>query len=74
MTPAEFRDILADLELTPAKAAELLGVSRDATYRWQRETQSGRGIPAPVARFLRFLRAAKISSDKVIALLDGDRP
>lgn len=72
MTPIEYRALLGALELTPSQAAELLGVSQDEAYRWQTEAKRGRRIPAPAARFLQFLRAAKISPDEVVRMLEKD--
>ena len=69
MTPTEYRALLSALDLTPESAAELLGVTRDAAYRWQSEAKRGRGIPAPAARFLRYLAAKRIAPAEVIRTL-----
>jgi hypothetical protein len=53
MTPDAYREILEELRLTSAQAAELLGVSPRASNYWLAGT---RDIPAPAYRLLVVLR------------------
>jgi hypothetical protein len=74
MTPSEYRDLLAALDLSQAGAARLLGVDEGTARRWASSSKRGRHAPPPVERFLRFLLLARISPDEVINLLgDGMR-
>ena len=66
MTPAEYRAALANLGLTQVGAARFLGVGDKTSRNWA----SGRSeVPPPVARFLRFLIAAKVTPDEVTRAL-----
>lgn len=49
MTPAQYRQALTTLSLTPDQAAEWLGIGRSTAYRYLTE-----GAPGPVARCLRM--------------------
>jgi hypothetical protein len=65
MIAAEYRAILADLGLTQADAARLLGVDGGTARRWASTSARGRAIPPPVERFLR----SRISPARALALL-----
>ncbi len=66
MTATEYRETIAALGLSQVGAARLLGVDERTSRRW---TSGERDIPAPAARFLRFLVAAKIKPERVLKLL-----
>jgi len=65
MTAAEFLAVIEELELSQTAAARLLGVNERTPRRWI----EGTPVPAPVARFLRFLVRAKISPVTVMETL-----
>jgi DNA-binding transcriptional regulator YiaG len=67
MTPTEYRELLAVLDLTQARAARLLGIAERTSRFW---AAGGRDISPPAERFLRLLVAAKISPDRAMRLLD----
>jgi transcriptional regulator with XRE-family HTH domain len=61
MTPAEFKRLREkDLGLTQAAMAEELGVHRVTIAKWEAED---RGIPEPVARFVRQIRNNRLGRD-----------
>ncbi len=66
MTPEEYRETLAALELSQLGAARLLGVNDRTARRWALGEAE---IPPPAARFLLFLRGAKIPPDRVLKVL-----
>lgn len=66
MTPAQYKAAIARLKLSQAGAASLLGVNERTSRRW---IAGDREVPAPVARFLRYLIAAKVSPQDVLDAL-----
>lgn len=68
MTPIQYRSTIASLGLSQAGAARLLGVDARTSRRWAQS-----GAPEPVARFLRFLLAAKVAPDEVYRVLGASK-
>lgn len=68
MTAEEYRDLIAALGLSQVDASILLGVDERTSRRW---ASGEREIPAPVARFLRYLRAVGATGDAAIKVLNG---
>jgi transcriptional regulator with XRE-family HTH domain len=66
VTAAQFTSALASLGLTQAGAARMLGVDKSAVFRW---TKGDRPVPPPVARFLLYMRAKRITPDEVMRAL-----
>lgn len=70
MSAAQMREALDALGLTQAGGARLLGVDGRTVRRWCTEEGSGaREVPPTVARFLRFLIAARIEPGEVMHAL-----
>ena len=63
MTPAEYRDALAQLQWSQAAAARLLGVNARTSRRW---ACGERDIPPPAIRFLQYLIATGKSGEKAL--------
>lgn len=69
MNATEYRAALARLGLTQVGAGVFLGVGARTSRRWA----SGESdVPPPVARFLAYLIAAKVSPDEVTRALSDD--
>ena len=66
MTFQQYREALDALGLTQGGGAQLLGVDARTSRRWATDE---REVPPPVARFLRFLIAAKIPAETVMRTL-----
>jgi len=69
MSGEQFQRALVDLGITAARdkgAAALLGVDERTARRW---ANNERDVPAPVARFLRYLLATEKSADFAIEKL-----
>jgi DNA-binding transcriptional regulator YiaG len=66
MTTDDFNAVLDKLSLSSTAAARLLGINDRTARRW---TSGAAPIPAPAARFLRFLARAKISPITVMETL-----
>lgn len=66
MTPQEYRATIAALGLTQVGAARFLGVNDRTSRRW---IAGERAVDEPIARFLRYLIAAKISPEEVERVL-----
>lgn len=64
MDPTEYKDALRSLGLTQTGAGAFLGVHEVTARRW-----ASTGAPAPVAKFLRFLIALKLTPDYVDRML-----
>lgn len=70
MSAAQMREALEALGLTQAGGARLLGVDGRTVRRWCTEEGAGaREVPPTVARFLRFLIAARIAPAEVMKAL-----
>jgi DNA-binding transcriptional regulator YiaG len=70
VTPRQFKKAIETLGLTQNGAARFLGVDDRTVRRWvSTDPDDQRGIPNPVANFLNFLIAAKITPDEVEAAL-----
>lgn len=67
MTPAELRDILAQLDLTAASAADLLGVHRTTVESWSCGRRPCCGPSAILLRLMSEARSA-ITADVRSAL------
>ena len=70
MSADEVRELFDALDLSNSAAARLLGVNLRTVRRW---TSGELTIQPPAARFLRFLRAAKISPQEAMELLAEPR-
>jgi hypothetical protein len=68
MRGAEYRKAIGVLNLLQIEAADLLGVDERTSRRWANDE---REIPAPVARFLRYLIATGKSGAYAIKKLEG---
>ena len=68
MTAEEYRNMIAALGLTQVEASVLLGVDERTSRRWASDE---REIPAPVARFLRYLIATKVTGADAIKTLNN---
>jgi hypothetical protein len=64
MTPAEYRSILARLDLSQAGAAKLLGIGLRQSARY---AAGGKGaeIPEPTARLLRLLARGVVTPEQI---------
>ena len=69
MNANQYRDAIEQLGLTQVEAARLLGVDERTSRRWANDE---RGIPGPVARFLRYLIAKKTTGAAAMRVLDGE--
>lgn len=58
MTPDELNATFDRLALTLSTAADLLGVSRQATWYW---TTGQRPVPESIARFLRLIESVGVA-------------
>lgn len=67
MTGTAYRKAIEALRCSQLEAAELLGVDERTSRRWANDE---RDVPAPVARFLRYLVATKKSGASVIKKLE----
>jgi DNA-binding transcriptional regulator YiaG len=56
VTPDEYRETIARLDLSQAAAARLLGVDERTSRRW---ATGERDVPPPAVRFLRYLIATR---------------
>lgn len=70
MTAKQYSDAIERLGLTQVGAARFLGVDERTSRRW---IAGERPIPEPVAKFLRYLIAAKVAPDEVEKLLSRSR-
>lgn len=66
MTPAQYKKTIESLGLTQVGAARFLGVDDRTSRRW---IAGEREVPEPVARFLKFLVASKVTPDEVSRVL-----
>ena len=66
MTPDEYREALAQLELSQAAAARLLDVNALTSRRW---ACGERDIPPRAIRFLQYLIATGKSGEKALSVL-----
>lgn len=70
MSASQMREALDALGLTQAGGARLLGVDGRTVRRWcTEEGARAREVPPTVARFLRFLIAARIEPAEVMKAL-----
>lgn len=67
MRAADYRKAMDTLGLSQVDGAKLLGVDERTSRRWANDE---REIPAPVARFLRYLIATKKSGASAIKKLE----
>lgn len=67
MSPDEYRDALARLDLTQVAAARLLGVDERTSRRW---ATGERDVPPPAVRFLRYLIATRKTGAQAMKVLD----
>jgi DNA-binding transcriptional regulator YiaG len=68
MTPDEYREAIARLDLSQVAAARLLGVDERTSRRW---ANGERDVPAPAIRFLQYLIATGKTGEKAMRVLDG---
>lgn len=66
MSRDEFEAVLGELGLSTTAAAHLLGVNERTARRW---VSGASPIPAPAARFLRYLAKSKTPLQEVIRVL-----
>lgn len=70
MTPSEYMQALAALHIpNHAQAARLLGVNDRTSRKWADGPPKGRKVPPSVARFLRYLIAARVTPEEVLRVL-----
>lgn len=69
MTPAEYSEAIAKLELSQIAAARLLGVDGRTSRRW---VSGERDVPEPAARFLRYLIATGKIGEQAQRILDRE--
>jgi hypothetical protein len=62
MTANQYKAAIDRLGLTQVGAARFLGVDERTSRRWIADE---RPVPEPVARFLRFMIAAKVTPEEV---------
>ena len=67
MSGNQYQQAIARLDLSQVDAAKLLGVDERTSRRWARDE---RDVPAPVARFLRYILATGKSGAFVIKKLE----
>jgi DNA-binding transcriptional regulator YiaG len=67
MTPDEYRDAIARLDLSQVAAARLLGVDERTSRKW---AAGDRDIPGPAVRFLRYLIATGKTGAQAMRVLD----
>ena len=70
MSADEYRDAIAQLDLSQAAAARLIGVDERTSRRW---ATGERDVPPPAERFLRYLIATRktgASAMRVFELLE----
>jgi len=68
MTPDQYRDAIARLDLSQVAAARLLGVDERTSRRW---ASGERDVPPPAVRFLQYLIATGKTGAKAVRVLDG---
>lgn len=68
MTPDDYREAIEKLGLSQIAAARLLGVDERTSRRW---ANGERDVPAPAARFLRYLIATRKTGESAARVLDG---
>jgi DNA-binding transcriptional regulator YiaG len=68
MTPDQYRAAIEQLGLTQVAAAKLLGVDERTSRRW---ATGERDVPAPAARFLRYLIATGKTGEKAMRVLEA---
>lgn len=66
MTDEQYRRALDKLGINQVEAAKLLGVDDRTSRRW---ALGERGVPGPVAHFLRFLLRQKMTGAEAVAVL-----
>lgn len=67
MTPDEYRDAIARLDLSQVAAARLLGVDERTSRRW---ATGEREVPPPAVRFLRYLIATRKTGEQAMRVLE----
>ena len=67
MSGNQYQQAIARLDLSQVDAVKLLGVDERTSRRWARDE---RDVPAPVARFLRYILATGKSGAFVIKKLE----
>jgi DNA-binding transcriptional regulator YiaG len=68
MTPDQYRTAIEKLGLSQTSAAKLLGVDERTSRRW---ANGERDVPAPAARFLRYLIATGKTGEKAMRVLEA---
>lgn len=68
MTPDEYREAIARLDLSQVAAARLLGVDARTSRRW---ATGERDVPGPAGRFLNYLIATRKTGAQAMKVLDG---
>jgi hypothetical protein len=75
MTPAQYVEAIAALGFEGygrhVGAAELIGTNVSTSRRWE---DGDRAVPAPVARWLRYMVACELKPHKVIAVIEAATP
>jgi len=67
VTPDEYRNAIAHLDLSQAAAARLLGVDERTSRRW---ATGERDVPPPAVRFLRYLIATRKTGAQAMRVLE----
>jgi DNA-binding transcriptional regulator YiaG len=66
MTPDQYREAIARLDLSQVAAARLLGVDERTSRRW---AKGERDVPPPAVRFLQYLIATGKTGEKAMRVL-----
>lgn len=70
MSPAEYRDALADVGLSPSSASKFFQTDERTTRRWAAD-DNGKDVPRAVAITLRLMATYKLTPDDVTALMNA---